>query len=111
MRISVAVMIRIQQKVKHFRTAMKMTKATLARRIGVARSYITKVEHEDLQPSSLAMLRLAHVLRQPVGNIFQLTEVPAGQAAFQPLSRRASVRAGETNKTAESTNINKDKIV
>jgi hypothetical protein len=49
---------------------------------------------------------LAHVFQRPVGDIFQLTELPSGQAAFQPISRRASVRVGESNKQAE---INKHK--
>jgi DNA-binding XRE family transcriptional regulator len=88
-----------------------MSKATLARRIGAARSYITKVEHGDLQPSGPMMLRFAHVLQQSVGDIFQLTEVPSGQAAFQPISRRASVRAGESNNTAEINKVIKGKIV
>jgi DNA-binding XRE family transcriptional regulator len=86
--------------------AMKMSKATLARRIGAVRSYITKLENEELQPSGPVMLRFAHVLQQPVEDIFQLTEFPSGLAAFQPISRRASVRVGESNKPAE---INKHK--
>lgn len=79
-----------------------MSKATLARRIGATRSYITKVEKQQLQPSGPVMLRFAHVLKQPVADIFQLTEVPGGQAAFQPISRRASVRAVDSNNTAEN---------
>jgi len=78
-----------------------MSKATLARRIGVARSYMTKLENERLEPSGPVMLRFAHVLQRPVEGIFQLAEVPNGQAAFEPISRRASVRAGESTITAE----------
>ncbi len=90
---------------------MKMSKATLARRIGASRSYITKVENQQLQPSGPAMLRFAHVLMRPVGDIFQLTEVPRGQAAFQPISRRASVRAGDSINSAEINKQNKGKLV
>jgi DNA-binding XRE family transcriptional regulator len=99
--------IQIKQSVKEFRTAKKMSKAALARRLGVARSYITKVENEQLQPSGPVMLRFAHVLQRSVGDIFQLTEVPSGHAAFQPISRRASVRADETNSPAELNRNNK----
>jgi Predicted transcriptional regulators len=79
-----------------------MSKATLARRIGAARSYITKLENGQLQPSGAVMLRFAHVLGRPVEEIFQLIEVPSGKAAFHPISRRASVRAGESTNTAEN---------
>ena len=103
--------IRIKNTVKELRTARKMSKATLARRIGVTRSYITKVEKEQLQPSGAVTLRFAHVLQRPVEDIFQLTDVPSGQAAFEPISRRASVRAGESNSTAEITKIIKGKLV
>jgi DNA-binding XRE family transcriptional regulator len=96
----------IEQKVKEFRIAKKMSKAALARRIGVARSYITKLENGQLQPSGPMMLRFAHVLQRPVEDIFLLIEVPSGEAAFHRISRRASVRAGESNNTAD---INKHK--
>ena len=100
-------MIEIKHRVREFRMGMKMSKASLARRIGADRSYITKLENEQLQPSGPVMLRFAHVLRQSVGDIFQLTEVPRGHAAFQPISRRASVRAGASNNTAETNRNNK----
>ena len=47
------------------------------------------------------MLRIAHVLQRPVEDIFELAEQASGEAAFQAISRRASVRAGESNNTAE----------
>jgi hypothetical protein len=53
------------------------------------------------------MLRFAHVLQRTVEEIFQLTDVPNGEAAFHPISRRASVRAGESNNTAEINQNNK----
>jgi hypothetical protein len=66
---------------------------------------MTKLENEELEPSGLAMLRIAHVLERPVGDIFKLREVPSGKANFQPISRRASVRAGESNNMAEQQQI------
>jgi DNA-binding XRE family transcriptional regulator len=89
-----------------------MSKATLARRIGVARSYMTKLENGQLQPSGAAMLRFAHVLERPVEDIFELVEKPIGRAAFHPISRRASVRAGESINPAENyKNMMKGKLV
>ena len=98
-------MKRIKHRVKEFRIERKMSKATLARRIGVARSYMTKLENEELQPSGAMMLRLAHVLQRRVEEIFQLIEQVNGHAAFDPISRRVTVRAGGANKTTE---INKN---
>lgn len=89
--------ILIKHRVKEFRTARKMSKATLARRIGAARSYITKLENGQLQPSGPVMLRLGHVLQRPVEEIFQLIKVPSGQGAFQPISRSCRQRAGSIN--------------
>ena len=97
----VAGVIRMKHRVKEFRTARKMSKAALARRVGVARSYMTKLENERLEPSGPVMLRFAHVLERPVEEIFQLAETPSGKAAFYPISRRASVRAGESTNTAD----------
>jgi DNA-binding XRE family transcriptional regulator len=93
--------IEIKHRVQEFRIAKKMSKSALARRIGADRSYITKVENGQFQPSGPVMLRFAHVLQRPVADIFQLIDVPHGEAAFHPISRRASVRAGEPTITAE----------
>jgi DNA-binding XRE family transcriptional regulator len=79
-----------------------MSKATLARRVGAVRSYVTKLENEEIQPSSGMMLRLAHVFQRPVEDIFQLAEKPSGKAAFHPLSRRVSACAGEFTNMAEN---------
>jgi len=78
-----------------------MSKATLARKIGAVRSYVTKLENEEIQPSSGMMLRLAHVFQRRVEDIFQLAEKPCGKAAFRPISRRISACAGESTNLAE----------
>jgi putative transcriptional regulator len=82
--------MQIKQRVKEFRTANNMSKAMLARRIGVTRSYITKLENGQLQPSGTAILRLAYVLQRPVEDIFALAEQVSGQARFNSISRRAA---------------------
>ncbi len=99
--IIVPAVIQIKHRVKEFRMDSKMSKAALARRIGAVRSYITKLERGQLQPSGPLMLRLAHVLQRPVEDIFELAEQASGKAPFQPISQRASVRAGELLKRAE----------
>lgn len=99
--VTVPLVIQIKHRVKEFRMDSKMSKAALARRIGAVRSYITKLESGQLQPSGPLMLRLAHVLQKPVEEIFQLAEQAIGKAAFRSISQRASVRAGELPNTAE----------
>ena len=70
----VCAMIVIKQKVKQCRIERGISKAHLARRVGVTRSYITRLENEELQPSGPAMLRFARYFGRPVEEIFQLPE-------------------------------------
>jgi len=81
-----------------------MSKAALARRIGVGRSYVTKLESGLVDPGSVAMLRIAQVLDRPVEVIFELVEPVSGKAPFRPISRRASTRAGEPNNMVDTMN-------
>jgi DNA-binding XRE family transcriptional regulator len=47
------------------------------------------------------MFRMARYFKCSVEDIFQFGEDAGGQAAFRAISRRASVRAGESNSAAE----------
>jgi putative transcriptional regulator len=60
--------------VTKWREAKGVSKAHLARRIGVSRSYITKLEQGILQPSAEMMFRLAKYLGQPLEAVFQHTQ-------------------------------------
>jgi transcriptional regulator with XRE-family HTH domain len=51
-----------------------VSQAHLARRVGVSRSYVTKLEKGDAQPSGDLMLRIAAYFKQPVESFFQLID-------------------------------------
>jgi len=55
-----------------------ITKAALARRLGVSRSYITKLEQGIAQPSLELALRIAGYFGCSVEEIFQLATEPSG---------------------------------
>ena len=56
--------------VTEWRLKRGVSKAHMARQIGVERSYMTKLEKGRLQPSSGKMLRIAEYLEQPVEILF-----------------------------------------
>ena len=57
--------------VTEWRQAKRVSKATLARRVGVDRSYVTKLEQGEMQPSGEMMFRIAKYLGQPLEDVFQ----------------------------------------
>ena len=57
--------------VTKWRQAKGVSKAHLARRVGVSRSYATKLEQGILQPSGEMMFRIAKYLGQPLEAVFQ----------------------------------------
>ena len=57
--------------VTQWRQAKRVSKAHLARRVGVDRSYVTKLEQGKMQPSGEMMFRIAKYLGQPVEAVFQ----------------------------------------
>jgi putative transcriptional regulator len=61
----------ITNLVAKWRDAKGVSKAHLARRVGVARSYMTKLEQGKLQPSGEMMFRIARYLGRPLEEVFQ----------------------------------------
>ena len=57
--------------VTKWRQAKRVSKAHLARRVGVDRSYVTKLEQGKMQPSGEMMFRIAKYLGQPLEAVFQ----------------------------------------
>jgi putative transcriptional regulator len=57
--------------VSKWRMAKKVSKAQLARRIGVDRSYVTKLEQGKMQPSGEMMFRISKYFGQPLEEVFQ----------------------------------------
>ena len=60
--------------VTKWREAKGVTKAHLARRVGVSRSYITKLEQGKMQPSGEMMFRIAKYLGQPLEVVFRCAQ-------------------------------------
>ncbi len=67
-----------------------ITQAHLARRVGVGRSFITKLEKGIAQPGAELMLRTAAYFKQPVESIFWQAE----RAADSSLSEQREVMPG-----------------
>src|SRR5205809_19827 len=61
-----------------WRQAKGVSKAHLARRVGVNRSYVTKLEQGKMQPSGEMMFRIAKYLGCTLEQVFQ-HEQPTGQ--------------------------------
>jgi putative transcriptional regulator len=61
----------LKNVVKKWRLERKISKADLARRIGVCRSYVTKLELGSLQPSGEMMFRIAEYFKLRVEDVFQ----------------------------------------
>ena len=68
--------------VTKWRQAKGVSKAHLARRVGVSRSYVTKLEQGTMQPSGEMMFRIAKYLGQPLELVFQHTPAANEQPSF-----------------------------
>ena len=72
----------ITNSVTKWRQAKGVSKAHLARRVRVSRSYMTKLEQGILQPSGEMMFRIAKYLGQPLEAVFQYAETTGGSQLF-----------------------------
>ena len=61
-----------------------MTKAQVARKVGVERSYMTKLEQGTMQPSAEMMFRIAKYLGRPLEEVFQHVQSTPGTTFFAP---------------------------
>jgi putative transcriptional regulator len=61
----------LNNTVKEWRQKKKISKAHLARQIGVCRSYVSKLEQGDLQPSGEIMFRIAEYFKLRIEELFQ----------------------------------------
>ena len=68
--------------VSKWRQAKGVSKAHLARRVGVDRSYMTKLEQGIMQPSGEMMFRIAKYLGQPLEMVFQHAAASNGGQLF-----------------------------
>lgn len=61
----------ITNQITSWRTQRGITKAHLARHVGVSRSYVTRLEQGRVQPSGRVMFRVAAYFRTEIEEIFQ----------------------------------------
>lgn len=75
-------------ELRHNITALReergVSKAHLARQVGVSRGYVTRLENGSLQPGAAVMLRLARYFRRPVEEVFQLAATGSSAAYGGP---------------------------
>jgi DNA-binding XRE family transcriptional regulator len=62
-----------------------VSRAHLARKVRVGRSYVTKLEKGTAQPSAEVMFRVAQYFKQPIEAIFQQTNDGERKDASMPL--------------------------
>jgi putative transcriptional regulator len=82
----------LKNRVKEIRSRMKLRQADLAREVNVTRQTILAIEKGRLNPSVLVSLKIARVLREPVGYVFYLDRV---QDLYTIASDTAEVRESE----------------
>ena len=59
-----------------------VSQAHLARKVGVSRSFVTKLEKGKAQPGAELMLRVAHYFKQTVETVFRLANGTEAKPAF-----------------------------
>ena len=62
----------LNNRVKELRSRLNMRQSDLAREVDVTRQTILAIEKGRLNPSIVVSLKLARVLREPVGYVFYL---------------------------------------
>lgn len=63
---------RLKNRVRELRGRLNMRQADLAQEVDVTRQTILAIEKGRLNPSVLVSLKIARVLREPVGYVFYL---------------------------------------
>ncbi|MBI2431698.1 MAG: helix-turn-helix transcriptional regulator [Candidatus Hydrogenedentes bacterium] len=66
----------LKNRVRELRARLKLRQADLAREVEVTRQTILAIEKGRLNPSVMVSLKIARVLREPVGYIFYLDRSP-----------------------------------
>ncbi len=62
----------LRNRVRELRSRLNMRQADLAREVNVTRQTILAIEKERLNPSVVVSLKIARILREPVGYVFYL---------------------------------------
>ncbi len=68
----------LRNRVRELRSRLNMRQADLAREVNVTRQTILAIEKERLNPSVVVSLKIARILREPVGYVFYLDRAEGG---------------------------------
>lgn len=71
----------LKNRVRELRARLKLRQADLAEEVNVTRQTILAIEKGRLNPSTLVSLKIARVLREPVGYVFYLDRQAEGEQA------------------------------
>jgi putative transcriptional regulator len=74
----------LRNRVRELRSRLNLRQADLAREVNVTRQTILAIEKERLNPSVVVSLKIARILREPVGYVFYLDRAE-GSAALGSL--------------------------
>lgn len=80
----------LKNRVRELRDRLKLRQADLAREVDVTRQTILAIEKGRLNPSVMVSLKIARVLREPVGYVFYLDRSFAGESSEAPPDARPS---------------------
>jgi DNA-binding XRE family transcriptional regulator len=89
----------IRNKIAYWRSIMNegkgISRAHLARHVGVGRSFITKLEKDKAQPSAKLMFQISQYFGQPIEELFQDDSEKIKQSTLCPktIPERQSVEA------------------
>ena len=82
----------LKNRVKELRARLNLRQADLAREVDVTRQTILAIEKGRLNPSIMVSLKIARVLREPVGYVFYLDRTQEAEvrddARREPLPAR-----------------------
>ncbi|MBI2423942.1 MAG: helix-turn-helix transcriptional regulator [Candidatus Hydrogenedentes bacterium] len=73
----------LKNRVKELRARLNLRQADLAREVNVTRQTILAIEKGRLNPSILVSLKIARILREPVGYVFYLDHESATRTATE----------------------------
>lgn len=85
----------LKNRVKELRARLNMRQADLAREVDVTRQTILAIEKGRLNPSIMVSLKIARVLREPVGYIFYLDRTTDRLSAGEPAPLKTGVSAAK----------------
>jgi len=80
----------LKNRVRELRTRLRLRQADLAKEVDVSRQTILAIEKGRLNPSILVSLKIARVLREPVGYVFYLEHSPVRSTLEAPAESTAT---------------------